>query len=628
MKRKDTLLRAMSEIRPQYIEDANAFAETEKHESSFRIWRTGVRIAVAACAAVAVFVFYPRGENEVTVTQTSTAENEIVSTQKTDTVSVSPDEYANTGTDMNAPEITGTYPIDRAQETGISEINHEQATVTASAAQNQEPNINTGIYVAEQTNTSGPAVSGTTTGITTASPNKTDANEYTTTVATLPPFSFSSGSKLLTREDIVVLSQKKNKLTWGDLASYQGTRYSENVCEYLTDDGCRLLVSGGAENPTASTKPESISLVIYDTVTTNVIASFEDIRIIDMETFFKDEEMQLYEKEMRVEILPERNVTDRNYQPPEMTYASFRGRTDDYRTPVWYGQGIRTENGEKYGYIEIEAELGSGSYDLGIKKMYLDYDDVLHIELLTYEPAWEDCMISERLIELHYAPGTVPELKGLEVIYDYGFRDSENPMFMFDTHKVFENNILSGIVRLERKDPELQTVPQTKQLSIPQGKDSLCWFDNWTEVTDTDISIDTMPYFRFHYEGGSIEVFSGNERIALAGALPILNAYFSDLNGDSYPELCVTGSYGSGIWDMHVEVYDVINRRHYALRYDDIEVYDYMLVSEDNEMRVLRGETYSNWMNEPVGVQVGTLTIDGDTLRITDTYLTYYFKPE
>ena len=134
MKRKETLLRAMSEIRPQYIEDANAFAETEKHDSSFRIWRTGVRIAVAACAAVAVFVFYPRGENEVSVTQTSTAEKEIVSsnsTQKTDAIPAALDEYANTGTDMNDPEVTGTYPIDRTQETGI-ENNNGQATVTDS----------------------------------------------------------------------------------------------------------------------------------------------------------------------------------------------------------------------------------------------------------------------------------------------------------------------------------------------------------------------------------------------------------------------------------------------------------------------------------------------------------------
>ena len=125
MKRKDTLLRAMSEIRPQYIEDANAFVESEKHDSSLRIWRNGVRIAAVACAAVAVFVFYPRGEEGISVSQTSTAEKEIVnsnSTQKTDTIPAAFDEDTN----------TGTYPSDRMQETFISEIGNGLTTVTAS----------------------------------------------------------------------------------------------------------------------------------------------------------------------------------------------------------------------------------------------------------------------------------------------------------------------------------------------------------------------------------------------------------------------------------------------------------------------------------------------------------------
>ena len=138
----------------------------------------------------------------------------------------------------------------------------------------------------------------------------------------------------------------------------------------------------------------------------------------------------------------------------------------------------------------------------------------------------------------------------------------------------------------------------------------------------------TMPYYRFHHDNRNIEVYSGNDRITLAGALPLLNAYFIDLNSDGYSELCVTGSYESRIRDMHVEVFELCNRKHYALKNDEIEIYDYMLVSEDNEMQVLCGKTYSNWMKESAEVQIGKLTLDGDKLSMKDTYTTFYFKPE
>ena len=45
-------------------------------------------------------------------------------------------------------------------------------------------------------------------------------------------------------------------------------------------------------------------------------------------------------------------------------------------------------------------------------------------------------------------------------------------------------------------------------------------------------------------------------------------------------------------------------------------------------MRVLRGNTDSNWMKEPAEVQMGKLTLDGDKLSMKDTYTTFYFKPE
>ena len=45
----------------------------------------------------------------------------------------------------------------------------------------------------------------------------------------------------------------------------------------------------------------------------------------------------------------------------------------------------------------------------------------------------------------------------------------------------------------------------------------------------------------------------------------IWNVYFSDLTGDGKPEICATVSFGSGLIDTHVVVFDYANGQEYLL---------------------------------------------------------------
>lgn len=73
----------------------------------------------------------------------------------------------------------------------------------------------------------------------------------------------------------------------------------------------------------------------------------------------------------------------------------------------------------------------------------------------------------------------------------------------------------------------------------------------------------------------------GGRVLPLVSGMPIWNAYFCDLTGDGLPELCATYSWGSGMIDTRVLVYDygegtgyTMESRgtyDYALRYNDAD---------------------------------------------------------
>ena len=101
----------------------------------------------------------------------------------------------------------------------------------------------------------------------------------------------------------------------------------------------------------------------------------------------------------------------------------------------------------------------------------------------------------------------------------------------------------------------------------------------WVDYEDTagfdlgavDLTVPVFPGVLFQCDGYRI---TADGETVIQG-MPILNAYLTDLNGDDKPEICATVSFGSGMIDTHVVVYDYANRQEYTLW--DRGEYDYSL---------------------------------------------------
>ena len=104
------------------------------------------------------------------------------------------------------------------------------------------------------------------------------------------------------------------------------------------------------------------------------------------------------------------------------------------------------------------------------------------------------------------------------------------------------------------------------------------WVDFFrtSEKMEGDIAEQTTlpdyPGVTFTYTTGQIYAtvdFEGDQpdegHTILISGMPIWNAYFSDLNGDGLAEICATVSYGSGIVDTHVVVFDYKTGTEYTL---------------------------------------------------------------
>ena len=121
------------------------------------------------------------------------------------------------------------------------------------------------------------------------------------------------------------------------------------------------------------------------------------------------------------------------------------------------------------------------------------------------------------------------------------------------------------------------------------GRGSLFNVIGWVgfDASDIDTAEATHPEFPgvvFRWTEGEI---TANGETLIQG-MPIWNACFADLTGDGKPEVCATVSFGSGMIDTHVVVYDYANRQEYTLW--DRGHFDYSLRIEDG---VLLCEQYS-----------------------------------
>ena len=97
------------------------------------------------------------------------------------------------------------------------------------------------------------------------------------------------------------------------------------------------------------------------------------------------------------------------------------------------------------------------------------------------------------------------------------------------------------------------------------------WFD-YLEPPDEmvwdgrlEINLPEFPDVTFRWTYGEMMAVTGNEITSLYTGMPIWNDYFCDLTGDGLPELCSTISWGAGMVDNRVTIYDYANGARYEL---------------------------------------------------------------
>ena len=108
-------------------------------------------------------------------------------------------------------------------------------------------------------------------------------------------------------------------------------------------------------------------------------------------------------------------------------------------------------------------------------------------------------------------------------------------------------------------------------LDYTQAPDEMDWDGELT------VRLSQFPGVTFRYTPDQITADGGDgaEPVVLISGMPIWSVYFCDLTGDGLPELCAALSWGSGIVDNRVVIYDYANGASYGL--EDRANYDYTL---------------------------------------------------
>ena len=101
------------------------------------------------------------------------------------------------------------------------------------------------------------------------------------------------------------------------------------------------------------------------------------------------------------------------------------------------------------------------------------------------------------------------------------------------------------------------------------------WFDYTENPSAMDdestINLPIYPDVTFSYNQAQIiaskpfDTSEPTDHTILITGMPIWNAYFTDLTGDGYPEICATYTLGSGIIDSRIIIYDYANGASYEL---------------------------------------------------------------
>ena len=139
----------------------------------------------------------------------------------------------------------------------------------------------------------------------------------------------------------------------------------------------------------------------------------------------------------------------------------------------------------------------------------------------------------------------------------------------------------AGKAWLGRKTVDFSFTPSVRSAAAPEK-----WFDFYDgdDVLWDEVRVTTLPEFpgvTFRCSSEKLEAVKDGETVTLYYGMPIMSVYFCDLNGDGMRELCSTVSYGSGIVDEHITVFDYASGAEVSLW--DRGTYDYRLSLRDGQ---------------------------------------------
>ena len=153
----------------------------------------------------------------------------------------------------------------------------------------------------------------------------------------------------------------------------------------------------------------------------------------------------------------------------------------------------------------------------------------------------------------------------------------------------------------------------TDPVTPEQGR-IVCLFDDdadWDITVGSQVPGKASITVQLDKYSAGITHTDGTITTILSG-MPIRNAYFCDLNGDGVSELCAGTSWGSGIVDDRICVYDFVNEQSYSLA--DRGNQDYLLSEENGTLTV----TVTDYRTKNI-VAKGQLVLEkkGDECRLS-----------
>ena len=157
---------------------------------------------------------------------------------------------------------------------------------------------------------------------------------------------------------------------------------------------------------------------------------------------------------------------------------------------------------------------------------------------------------------------------------------------------------------------------------LPNGTDGTVtqWFD-YLETPEEmqwdgrlEINLPDFPDVTFRWYPEKMEAVTEDGITPLYTGMPIWNTYFCDLTGDGLPDLCSTYTFGSGIIDSRIIIYDYANGASYEL--SDRGNYDFSLRYNETDGQLYVDKTI---YNTDELVESGRLAYEDNCIQIIPT---------